>query len=126
MKTSLCKHRFPLQPPHGSLAFPGDCTRCGTSWEAVQDELQRQADTIRMRTAHEGACQLCQKTRMLFSYQREQQPWDETEPPVRWLCIPCWGNSKETEEATGFVDFHDVFDRGTDDQLARFVFGGGQ
>lgn len=125
-KVSLCKHRFPIQPPHGSLAIPGDCTRCDTSWDRVQEELQRQDDTIRMRTAHEGPCGLCQKTRMLFSYQREQQQWDETEPPVRWLCIPCWGMAKETEETTGFIELDNAFKHGTDDQLTRFVFGGGQ
>ncbi|WP_407563367.1 hypothetical protein [Streptomyces sp. 184] len=123
-RISLCKHGFPIQPPHGSFARPGDCTGCGITWEALQAELQRQEDTIRMRTAHEGDCELCGHTRMLFRFQREQQPWDEGEPPVRWLCIPCWGNAKTTEENTGFSDFNDVFDNGTDDQLARFVFGG--
>jgi hypothetical protein len=123
---SLCKHRFPLQPPHGSLAYPGNCIGCGTTWDAVQEELQRQQDTIRMRTAHEGPCGYCGKKRMLFSYQREQQPWDETEPPVRWLCIPCWGSAQEVEENTGFTTFPEAFNHGTDEQLARYVFGGGR
>ncbi|MEV8396317.1 hypothetical protein [Streptomyces niveus] len=124
MTISLCKHRFPIQPPHGSLGAPGDCTGCGTTWDTIQDELQKQTDTIRMRTAHEGQCHHCGKTRMVFSYQREQQPWEQDEPPVLWLCIPDWGQAKATEETTGFADFNDVFDHGTDDQLARFVFGG--
>jgi hypothetical protein len=28
-KTLRCEHRFLLQPPHGSLAHPSDCTKCG-------------------------------------------------------------------------------------------------
>lgn len=123
MTVSLCKHAFPIQPPHGSLARPGDCSRCGATWQTVQEELWRQEDTIRMRTAHEGQCGSCGKTRMVFGYQREQRPWDETEPPMRWLCIPCWGQAKTAEEETGFATFAEAFANGTDDQLARFVFG---
>lgn len=28
-KTLRCDHRFPIQPPHGSLARPGACSKCG-------------------------------------------------------------------------------------------------
>lgn len=123
MTVSLCKHGFSVLPPHGSLARPGDCTGCGITFDAVQEELQRQDDTIRMRTAREAICQGCGRTRMVFRYQPEQQPWDETEPAVRWLCIPDWSRARETEEATGFADFNDLFDRGTDEQLAAGLRG---
>lgn len=29
-----CEHSFPCQPPHGSLANPGPCKHCGTTWNA--------------------------------------------------------------------------------------------
>lgn len=29
-----CDHRFPVQPPHGSLANPGDCDHCGKPYRA--------------------------------------------------------------------------------------------
>lgn len=124
MTVSLCKHSFPVLPPHGSLGAPGDCTGCGTTFDAIQAELKQQADIIRLRTAHRGECEYCGKNTMLFRFQRDEQPWDETEPPVRWLCVPCWGKAKATAEATGFSDFYDVFDNGNDEQLARFTFGG--
>lgn len=124
MSVSLCKHAFPVQPPHGSMIHPGDCTGCGTTWNDVQRDLLRQEEIHRATTAHEGDCQLCGQPRMLFLYQRREHPADAKTPPVRWLCTPCWGAVQATEEATGFLDFHDVFDRGTDDQLQRFVFGG--
>jgi hypothetical protein len=41
-KTLRCKHRFLLQPPHGSLAHPSDCTKCGVPHddsEQVEGEL---------------------------------------------------------------------------------------
>jgi hypothetical protein len=124
MAISLCKHAFPLQPPHGSLVRPGDCTRCAVTFAAAQDGLRRQADTIRIRTAHEGACESCGRDRMLFAYQRARQPLEEHEPPVLRLCIPCWGRTRETEERTGFTDYRDAFAHATDRQLARFLGGG--
>jgi hypothetical protein len=36
-----CEHSFPCQPPHGSIARPGDCTKCGVTYDAseyVSDE----------------------------------------------------------------------------------------
>ncbi|WP_435246391.1 hypothetical protein [Streptomyces sp. NRRL F-5630] len=124
MTISLCKHGFPIQPPLGSMASPGDCTGCGLTWAASQIELERQAERVRLATAHEGRCEFCAKSAVVFQFQREQAPWEETEPAVRWLCIPCWGQAKTTAEETGFDSLADVFDNGTDDQLARFVFGG--
>jgi hypothetical protein len=122
MTISLCKHSFTVLPP-ASITRPGPCAGCGITWLAVQEELARQADTIRLRTAQEGTCRGCAKQRMLFSYQREQMPWEETEPPTVWLCIPCWGNAQECEEQTGFVDFKDLFANGTDEQLSRALRG---
>lgn len=129
-KVSLCKHSFPIQPPHGSIVRPGDCTGCGVTWNAIQAELaqqlaQREVDLCN-RTAHEGRCTSCALPRMVFRYQREAHPWEPEDPPAHWLCTTCWGNAQATEEATGFTDLHDAFNNATDDQLARFVFGGAQ
>jgi hypothetical protein len=121
MTISLCRHRFPIQPPDGWIGAPGDCRGCGATWAAVQDDLQRQQDTIRMHTAHDGECSACRKPRMLFNYQREQQPWEDTEPPVRWLCIPCWSLAKTAEEVGDFATFADAFDRATDEQFERWL-----
>jgi len=30
-----CDHRHPVQPPHGSMAFPGDCSKCGAPWGSI-------------------------------------------------------------------------------------------
>lgn len=35
-KTLRCAHSFPCQPPHGSLARPGDCTECGVPFDACE------------------------------------------------------------------------------------------
>jgi len=38
-----CEHRFPLQPPHGSLGRPGDCSKCGVPYdysEPVTDDAR--------------------------------------------------------------------------------------
>jgi len=122
-KISLCKHGFPVQPPHGSIANPGNCSNCGTSWADVQRELDRQENLLRLGTAHEAICASCSQRRTVFRYSREQQPWDETEPPVIWLCARDWSNARENEEATGFIDFNDLFDRGSDEQLQRGLRG---
>lgn len=122
MNVSFCKHSFPVQPPHGSLAHPGDCA-CGLTYVEAQAELNRQALLYRLGTAHDGVCQGCGQTRLLFRYQPEQQPWDVEEPAVRWLCTPDWSRARENEEATGFIDFNDLFDRGSDEQLAAGLRG---
>ncbi|GAA2107856.1 hypothetical protein [Streptomyces synnematoformans] len=126
MSVSLCKHAFPIQPPDGSLGVPGPCAGCGITYEERQRQLEADAARIRLRTAREGACEFCGRIRMLFRFQRAARPWDEKEPPVRRLCTPCWGAADITAEVTGFGDFHDVFDNGTDEQLENFVFGGGR
>lgn len=122
VSVSFCKHSFPVQPPHGSLAHPGNCA-CGITFAKAQAELDQQAMRQRLATAHEGVCQGCGQTRLLFIYQPEQQPWDATEPAPRWLCTPDWSKAREREEATGFVDFNDLFDRGTDEQLEAGLRG---
>ncbi|MFF7067350.1 hypothetical protein [Streptomyces pseudovenezuelae] len=123
MKVSLCKHGFPVQPPLGSLANPGDCTGCGITWADAQAELDRQEVLLRLRTAHEGICERCGNRRLVFRYTREQQPWDQGEPRVLWLCARDWSAARETEETTGFIDFNDLFDRGTDEQLEAGLRG---
>ncbi|WP_108990409.1 hypothetical protein [Streptomyces coelicoflavus] len=123
MKHSLCKHRFPVQPPNGSILHPGNCDRCGQTWADVQAELDRQQNALRLGTAHRAPCAGCGHTRMVFRYQREQQPWDEQEPPVIWLCVRDWSYAREREETTGFIDFNDVFQHGTDDQLLAALRG---
>lgn len=123
MKISFCKHRFPVQPPAGSMFIPGECTGCGTSWADVQAELDRQEVLVRLGTAHEAVCAWCSQKRIVFRYAREQQPWDEQEPPVIWLCARDWSRARETEETTGFIDFNDLFDRGSDEQLAAGLRG---
>ncbi|MFJ4624274.1 hypothetical protein [Streptomyces sp. NPDC088812] len=120
MTVSLCKHSHPVQPPHGSIVNPGNCAGCGTSWADVQLELDRQEMLLRLGTAHENACAWCKQTRTVFRYVREQQPWDEAEPPVIWLCARDWSRARENEETTGFID---LFDRGTDEQLAAGLRG---
>lgn len=122
MIVSLCKHRFPVQPPHGSLAHPGDCP-CGLTFADAEAELDRQAMLLRLGTAHDGLCRGCGQTRLLFRYQPEQQPWEQDEPAVRWLCARDWSRARENEETHGFIDFHDLFDRGTDEQLAAGLRG---
>jgi hypothetical protein len=47
-KTLRCEHRFPLQPPHGSLARPGDCTDCGVPYD---DSEQVAGDRLSKRLA---------------------------------------------------------------------------
>lgn len=123
MKVSLCKHSHPVQPPHGTLASPGPCARCGTTWADVQAELDRQENALRLGTAHESICTWCHQRRVVFRYVREQQPWDEQAPPVLWLCARDWSTARENEETTGFIDFNDLFDRGTDEQLAAGLRG---
>jgi hypothetical protein len=35
-ETLRCEHSFSVQPPHGSLARPGDCTKCGVPYDATE------------------------------------------------------------------------------------------
>lgn len=123
MKVSFCKHGFPLQPPLGSLANPGNCTGCGITFADAQRELDRQEMLLRLGTAHEATCGRCGQKRIVFRYVRELQPWENTEPPAIWLCAQDWSATRETEERTGFTDYNDLFDRGSDEQLAAGLRG---
>lgn len=43
-QTLRCKHRHLIQPPHGSLAHPSDCTSCAVPYgatEQVEDGLAK-------------------------------------------------------------------------------------
>lgn len=118
MTVSLCKHGFSLQPPHG-FTNPGPCLACGISWDEFHAELAQQGERLRAGTAHEGRCDGCAKYRMLFRYQPGQELWLTTRQAHSWLCTTCWGVARENEEHTGFATFQDLFDHGSDDQLAR-------
>lgn len=91
MTVSLCKHGFPVQPPHGSFARPGDCTACGLTWNQAQDELVRQEHALILGTAHDGTCPDCGQPHRLYRYQPADQPWHEIgeEMPVTFLCQDC-------------------------------------
>lgn len=96
MKVSLCKHSFPVQPPHGSIVRPGPCD-CGQTYEQVQDELRRQAEALILNTAHDGVCEDCRKETRVFRFQAEEQPWTPfgVEMPVSWLCLGCWNDAAQ-------------------------------
>jgi hypothetical protein len=36
-----CDHRFPIQPPLGSLSAPGPCLVCGSPWADNEDVYER-------------------------------------------------------------------------------------
>ncbi len=94
----LCKHAFPIQPPHGSILRPGDCTGCGITYAERERELDAAAAAYRAGTAHRGYCPRCrQNDRMLFIFIQEPRPWDCSEPRV-FLCGPCWSATTLEEE----------------------------
>lgn len=56
-----CEHSFPVQPPHGSLANPGNCTDCGARWadrapisERLRASLVAVLDEVADSVAQEG------------------------------------------------------------------------
>lgn len=114
MLISFCKHRF---MPDGS------CSECGIVWTVLQNDLRKQVENLRMRTARESWCDRCAQSRMLFSYRPGRDVSDSDEMPTLWLCVRDWGRAKVTEEATGFIDIHHAFSRTGDDQLVNFAFG---
>ncbi|OKH91461.1 hypothetical protein [Streptomyces uncialis] len=121
MKISLCKHLFPLTVGRDGVT-PGDCRGCGLTWTDGQAELERQAERIRLATARDGNCEHCAKRVTVFQFQREQQSWDEAEPPLLWLCQHCWSRAAitvEQEEAA----FADTFGQIGEGPLARLVGG---
>ncbi|MGW4834709.1 hypothetical protein [Streptomyces globisporus] len=96
---SLCKHRFPIQPPLGSLGRPGNCSSCGATWDAVQAELQRQAESLIVSSSRDGNCPDCTRRRRLFRYQPFDKPWTPVgyEEPVTFLCTDCWNTATDTD-----------------------------
>lgn len=49
-KTLRCEHSFPCQPPHGSLAYPGDCSMCSAPW-SNNDEDEEVPEALRQPLA---------------------------------------------------------------------------
>jgi hypothetical protein len=101
----LCKHSFPLRPPH-SLFEPGDCTGCGITFADRMREHDAAVAARRAATAHRGYCPGCNRPdQMLFLFIRQEQPWDldtdETEEAKRtvYLCAHCWSDTTEAEES---------------------------
>lgn len=108
MTVSLCKHSFPVQPPHGSLARPGDCVGCGITWNQVQAELRKQEEALILGTSRDGQCPNCRHTRRLFRFQPQDKPWTPIgyEEPVTFLCIGCWNNAMDADHS----NFHALLD----------------
>jgi hypothetical protein len=101
MKVSLCKHSFPCQPPHGSIFRPGDCTGCGVSFDAVQDELRKQEEALILGTSRDGECPDCRHHGRLFRWQPAERPWHDFdyEPPVTFLCSSCWNGATNADNS---------------------------
>ncbi|TXS14022.1 hypothetical protein EAO70_20790 [Streptomyces sp. adm13(2018)] len=95
MTVSLCKHSHIVLPPHGSIFRPSDCTRCGLSYNAIQEELQLQKEALIHGASKTGTCPDCQQERTLLRFQPPEQPWDpfDYEPPVSFLCLPCYNTA---------------------------------
>jgi hypothetical protein len=64
-----------------------------------------------------GTCGKCKQTRPLFPAKPE---WGRV--PAE-MCSPCWSLFAEAREDGGFVDWNDVFDNATDEQLEEQVSG---
>lgn len=105
MTVSLCKHSHPVQPPLGSIVHPGDCDRCGMTWNQVQAELQRQEEALIAATSHDGACPDCSQQRRLYRFQPDDKPWTPIgyEEPVSFLCADCWNAAAEADHALFLV-----------------------
>ncbi|MBP5896366.1 hypothetical protein [Streptomyces scabiei] len=121
MRLSLCKHAFPVQPPLGSLAHPGDCTGCGMTHDAHNLVLEEQEGRHRIATAARGRCEMCcLPGRMLFTFTPDPGPWDGDVGSHR-LCTPCWSAAKLLDERGEPLTFTTAFDHGTDEQLLRLL-----
>ncbi|MDX5526128.1 hypothetical protein PV677_36270 [Streptomyces sp. DE06-01C] len=96
---SLCKHRFPVQPPLGSIGHPGDCSSCGATWDEVQANLHRQHEALIFGSARDGNCPDCAQPRRLFRFQPFDKPWTPIgfEEPVTFLCMDCWNTATEAD-----------------------------
>ncbi|NUP18350.1 MAG: hypothetical protein HOZ81_20155 [Streptomyces sp.] len=108
MNVSLCKHSFPCQPPHGSIIRPGDCTGCGTTYDAVQAELQRQEQALIVGSSREGRCRHCGQTRRLYRFQPCDKPWSPPgyEEPVSFLCTDGWNEANDADR----IRFYSLID----------------
>lgn len=108
MTVSLCKHSFPIQPPLGSLARPGDCSHCGMTWDQVQAELRSQEQALIVGSSRDGNCPDCRQPRRLYRFQPQDKPWTPIgyEEPVGFLCAGCWNNAAEADHA----GFHALLD----------------
>lgn len=96
---SLCKHRFPIQPPLGSFGRPGDCSSCSATWDAVQAELQRQSEALTVGSSRDGNCPHCTQYRRLFRFQPCDKPWTavDYEEPVTFLCMNCRNTASDMD-----------------------------
>lgn len=121
MPVSLCKHSFPVQPPHGSLAHPGDCSGCGRPYRDVQHDLARQEERHRIATAARGRCAGCKlPDRMLFTFTAPPAPWNPNPVPRRY-CTPCWSRAQLAVDKGVPFTFDETYHHGTDEQLLRFL-----
>ena len=100
-KTSLCKHSFPCQPPHGSIFRPGPCIGCGITYADREAELLRQEEALIVGTSHDGQCPDCDQHKRLFRFQPPAQPWHDldVEMPVTFLCIDCYNTAVDANNA---------------------------
>lgn len=124
MIISLCKHGFPVLPPAGSLAHPGDCTGCGIAYEVWEAELAAQEERLRVGTAARGDCQGCQFPRMLFTFTPAPRPWhgfDDDAPATLRLCTRCWSAATQADEAGQCVTFAEAYAHGSDSELLAFL-----
>ncbi|MBZ6102787.1 hypothetical protein ACH4NO_18465 [Streptomyces olivaceus] len=101
MKISLCKHRFPIVAPGGSLFHPGDCSRCGITYRDHETELRRQEEALIVGSSRYGKCPDCGHNRRLFRFQPPAQPWHspDEEMPVSFLCMGCYNTAADTHNA---------------------------
>ncbi|MFB7899903.1 hypothetical protein ACFC1B_26645 [Streptomyces xiamenensis] len=88
MTVSLCKHRFVVLPPQGSIFHPSDCTECGLTYAAFEAGLQQQEKDLIEGTARDGQCPACGNTGRLYGWQEPEQPWHAPgdHRPTKWLC----------------------------------------
>jgi hypothetical protein len=122
MKLSLCKHSFPLQAPGLIGVPPKPCTGCGIGYADHLAAVEEQEACHRMAGAARGRCQGCKlPDRMLFTFTREERPWDEEQPPSMRLCTTCWSIAKQRDERGEPITFEDAIEHGTDGQLLTFL-----
>lgn len=117
MTVSLCKHSFPVQPPHGSMSRPGPCVGCGITWDDCQADLARQEAALIAGTAHEGTCARCHQPRRVFNTPSD---WGRVPAP---LCSRCWSTYADARASGDYVDWNDAFDNAPDEVLETALGG---